>query len=129
MVRCWAVQREGSARSLSASELLRPGSTLADAEAQFSVRHMYFGFGDGVVTRQHLERYEVWLRERRGKKVEIAVAQRGQRADLMRTATRNAQQALIRHKTRRTSDYVARTQALTDLQDALGLTEFEPAPE
>ncbi|WP_341958054.1 excinuclease ABC subunit UvrC [Microbacterium sp. LWH13-1.2] len=66
---------------------------------------------------------EVWLRERRGKKVEIAVAQRGQRADLMRTATLNAQQALIRYKTRRTSDYVARTQALTDLQEALGLTE------
>lgn len=66
---------------------------------------------------------EVWLRERRGKKVEIAVAQRGQRADLMRTATLNAQQALIRHKTRRTTDYVARTQALTDLQEALGMHE------
>lgn len=66
---------------------------------------------------------ELWLRERRGKKVEIAVAQRGQRADLMRTATLNAQQALIRYKTRRTSDYVARTQALTDLQDALGMNE------
>lgn len=66
---------------------------------------------------------EVWLRERRGKKVEIAVAQRGQRADLMRTATLNAQQALIRHKTRRTTDYVARTQALTDLQEALGMDE------
>ncbi|MBS0024591.1 excinuclease ABC subunit UvrC [Microbacterium paraoxydans] len=66
---------------------------------------------------------EQWLRERRGKKVEIAVAHRGQRADLMRTATLNAQQALIRHKTRRTSDYVARTQALTDLQEALGMDE------
>ncbi len=66
---------------------------------------------------------EVWLRERRGRKVEIAVAQRGQRADLMRTATINAQQALIRYKTRRTSDYVARTQALTDLQEALGMSE------
>ncbi|MFD6818393.1 excinuclease ABC subunit UvrC [Microbacterium sp. NPDC060132] len=66
---------------------------------------------------------EHWLRERRGKKVEIAVAHRGQRADLMRTATLNAQQALIRHKTRRTSDYVARTQALTDLQEALGMEE------
>ena len=32
----------------------------------------------------------------------------------------NAQQALMLHKTRRTSDYVARTQALTDLQEALG---------
>ncbi|MEV4775102.1 excinuclease ABC subunit UvrC [Microbacterium sp. LWO13-1.2] len=68
---------------------------------------------------------ELWLRERRGKKIEITVAQRGQRADLMRNATLNAQQALIRHKTRRTSDYVARTQALTDLQEAL---ELEEAP-
>ena len=42
--------------------LLRPGSTLADAEAQFTARHMYFGLGDGVVTRQHLEAYENWLR-------------------------------------------------------------------
>uniref|UniRef100_UPI00333F10F2 excinuclease ABC subunit UvrC n=1 Tax=Microbacterium sp. TaxID=51671 RepID=UPI00333F10F2 len=66
---------------------------------------------------------EVWLRERRGRKVEITVAQRGQRAELMRTATLNAQQALIRHKTTRTSDYVARTQALTDLQEALGMDE------
>ncbi|MEW1962046.1 excinuclease ABC subunit UvrC [Microbacterium sp. NPDC077644] len=68
---------------------------------------------------------ELWLQERRGRRVEIAVAQRGQRAELMRTATLNAQQALIRHKTRRTSDYVARTQALTDLQEALDL---ETAP-
>ena len=66
---------------------------------------------------------EEWLRERRGRRVEIAVAQRGQRAELMRTATLNAQQALLRHKTRRTSDYVARTQALTDLQEALGMDE------
>ncbi|MFE6994451.1 excinuclease ABC subunit UvrC [Microbacterium sp. NPDC057659] len=66
---------------------------------------------------------EEWLREKRGRKVEIAVAQRGQRAELMRTATLNATQALIRHKTKRTSDYVARTQALTDLQEALGMDE------
>ncbi|MBD3940801.1 excinuclease ABC subunit UvrC [Microbacterium sp. NEAU-LLC] len=66
---------------------------------------------------------EEWLRERRGKNVTIQVAQRGAKADLMRTATLNAQQALMLHKTRRTSDYVARTQALTDLQEALGLAE------
>ncbi|MFT4156338.1 MAG: excinuclease ABC subunit UvrC [Microbacterium sp.] len=66
---------------------------------------------------------EEWLRGKRGKKVEIAVAQRGQRAELMRTASLNAQQALVRHKTRRSSDYLARTQALTDLQDALGLPD------
>jgi protein tyrosine phosphatase (PTP) superfamily phosphohydrolase (DUF442 family) len=46
------------------AELLRPGSTLLDAEAQFTFRHMYFGIGDGVVTRQHLELYEGWLRDR-----------------------------------------------------------------
>jgi len=66
---------------------------------------------------------EEWLRERRGKNVTIQVAQRGAKADLMRTASLNAQQALMLHKTRRTSDYVARTQALTDLQEALGLAE------
>ncbi|MCW3494372.1 excinuclease ABC subunit UvrC [Microbacterium sp. SSM24] len=66
---------------------------------------------------------EEWLRERRGKSVTIQIAQRGRKADLMRTASLNAQQALMLHKTRRTSDYVARTQALTDLQEALDLAE------
>jgi len=66
---------------------------------------------------------EEWLCDRRGKRVTIQVAQRGRKADLMKTATLNAQQALMLYKTRRTSDYVARTQALTDLQEALGLTE------
>jgi excinuclease ABC subunit C len=66
---------------------------------------------------------EAWLRERRGKAVTIQVAQRGRKADLMKTASLNAQQALMLHKTRRTSDYVARSQALTDLQEALGLAE------
>ncbi len=66
---------------------------------------------------------EQWLRDRRGRTVSLGVAQRGRKAELMKTATLNAQQALILHKTRRTSDYVARTQALTDLQEALGLPE------
>jgi excinuclease ABC subunit C len=66
---------------------------------------------------------EEWLRERRGRNVTVQVAQRGRKAELMRTATLNAQQALVLHKTRRSSDYVTRTQALTDLQEALGLPE------
>ena len=37
--------------------LLQAGSTLAEAEAQFSAWYMYFGVGDGVVTHQHLEAY------------------------------------------------------------------------
>jgi len=66
---------------------------------------------------------EAWLQARRGKRVTLQVAQRGRKAELMKTATLNAQQALLLHKTRRTSDYTARTRALTDLQEALGLDE------
>lgn len=66
---------------------------------------------------------EEWLRQRRERPVSIQVAQRGQKAELLRTATLNAQQSLMVHKMRRTSDYVARSQALTDLQEALGLSE------
>nr|WP_315267633.1 excinuclease ABC subunit UvrC [Microbacterium lemovicicum] len=66
---------------------------------------------------------EQWLRDRRERPVSIQVAQRGRKADLMKTANLNAQQALMLHKTRRTSDYVARSQALTDLQEALDLAE------
>lgn len=44
------------------AELLRPGSTLADARAQFTLRYLYTGYGDGVVTFRHLEQYEGWLR-------------------------------------------------------------------
>ncbi|QKJ19612.1 excinuclease ABC subunit UvrC [Microbacterium hominis] len=69
------------------------------------------------------EELEQWLRDKRGRNVSISVAQRGRKAELMKTAQLNAQQALVLHKTRRTSDYVARTQALTDLQSALGLAE------
>ncbi len=66
---------------------------------------------------------EQWLAERRGRRVSVQVAQRGQKSDLMKTATRNAEQALLLHKMRRTSDYTSRTRALTDLQEALGLDE------
>ncbi|MFV0375446.1 excinuclease ABC subunit UvrC [Microbacterium sp.] len=66
---------------------------------------------------------EEWLRTRRGRAVTVQVARRGQKAELMATAHLNATQALIRHKTRRSSDYTARTRALNDLQDALGLDE------
>ncbi|WP_425841599.1 excinuclease ABC subunit UvrC [Microbacterium sp. PA5] len=66
---------------------------------------------------------EAWLQSRRGKRVSVQVAQRGRKAELMKTANLNARQALLLHKTRRTSDYTARTRALTDLQEALGMSE------
>ena len=42
-------------------ELLRPGSTLADADRMFSLNYLYLGFGDGVVTHHQLAAYGDWL--------------------------------------------------------------------
>jgi excinuclease ABC subunit C len=67
---------------------------------------------------------EAWLSDRRAKgSVALRAAQRGDKAAILQTATMNAKQALGLYKMRRTGDYVARTQALTDIQDALGLDE------
>ena len=67
---------------------------------------------------------EQWLADRRDRGgVTLKTAQRGDKAAVMQTATLNARQSLMLYKTRRTADYVARTQALNDLQSALGLDE------
>lgn len=64
---------------------------------------------------------------RRGPKstgrVELRVAQRGEKAALAQTAEMNAKNALILYKTRRSSDFVARSTALADIQDALGMAD------
>jgi excinuclease ABC subunit C len=67
---------------------------------------------------------EAWLGDRRSKgSVSLRAAQRGEKAAILQTATLNAKQALALYKMRRTGDYVARTQALSDIQEALGLDE------
>ncbi|WP_454150511.1 excinuclease ABC subunit UvrC [Microbacterium lacticum] len=125
------VVRGGRVRGVRATtidkELDISGADLVDQVLQ----RTYGGAGAGEIPRQVLvpelpgdaADLEEWLQERRGKRVSIQVAQRGAKADLLRTATINAQQALMLHKTRRTSDYTSRTKALTDLQLALGLDE------
>ncbi|WP_314856254.1 excinuclease ABC subunit UvrC [uncultured Microbacterium sp.] len=125
------VVRGGRVRGVRATtidkELDISGGDLVDQVIQ----RTYGGAGAGEIPRQVLvpqlpgdaADLEEWLQERRGKRVSIQVAQRGAKADLLRTATINAQQALMLHKTRRTSDYTARTKALTDLQVALDLDE------
>jgi excinuclease ABC subunit C len=62
-----------------------------------------------------------WLRQVRGAKVTLRVPQRGDKRALMETVARNARQALAQHKLKRASDLTARSQALSELQDALGL--------
>ncbi|MDN5717178.1 MAG: excinuclease ABC subunit UvrC [Janibacter sp.] len=65
----------------------------------------------------------VWLSERRGSGSTVRVPQRGDKRALMETVARNAQQSLARHKVARAGDLTARSQALQELQEALGLDE------
>ena len=68
---------------------------------------------------------ETWLAgmRPRGGVVALRTGQRGDKARVLETATLNAKQALALYKTRRSSDYVSRSNALGDIQDALGLDE------
>jgi excinuclease ABC subunit C len=61
------------------------------------------------------------LGEVRAGKVELRVPQRGDKRSLLETVTRNAEQALATHKTKRASDLTTRSRALEELQAALGL--------
>ncbi|GAA3160554.1 excinuclease ABC subunit UvrC [Planomonospora alba] len=63
------------------------------------------------------------LGERRGARVEIRVPQRGDKRSLMETVERNAKESLAQHKIRRSSDLTARSRALQELADALGLDQ------
>jgi excinuclease ABC subunit C len=64
-----------------------------------------------------------WLSELRGSKVDLRVAQRGDKAALAATALTNAKHALMLYKTRRSADFTARADALAGIQRALNLPE------
>jgi len=72
---------------------------------------------------------ETWLAELRAQRgvghgrVVMRVAQRGELAVLAITVATNARNALILYKTRRSGDFVARSQALADIQQALGMED------
>ena len=62
-----------------------------------------------------------WLTQARGTKVTLRVPRRGDKRALMETVARNAAQAFTQHKLKRASDLTARSQALSELQEALNL--------
>ena len=66
---------------------------------------------------------EAWLAARRGSKVSIAVPERGAKRKLMEVVNQNAAEAFHRHKLRRASDFGARSRALSELSDQLGLPQ------
>jgi excinuclease ABC subunit C len=62
-----------------------------------------------------------WLCDQRGSRVSLRVPQRGDKRALLETVARNADQAFAQHKLKRASDLTARSRALAEIQDALGL--------
>ncbi|MFF8589839.1 excinuclease ABC subunit UvrC [Streptomyces sp. NPDC015220] len=68
-----------------------------------------------------VEPVQQWLTDRRGSGVSLRIPQRGDKKALMETVQRNAQQALVLHKTRRASDLTTRSRALEEIAEALGL--------
>ena len=64
-----------------------------------------------------------WLEGRRGGRVRIGVPERGPKRKLLEVVARNAEEAFHRHKLRRASDFGARSRALTDLAEHLGLDQ------
>jgi excinuclease ABC subunit C len=66
---------------------------------------------------------QAWLSERRGTRVAIAVPERGAKRKLLQVVNRNAEDAFHRHKLRRASDFGARSRALAELSERLGLEQ------
>lgn len=55
----WGSERTGLTSAFA--ELLRPGSTIADARVQLSLRYLFVRVNDGKVMAEHLDQYENWL--------------------------------------------------------------------
>lgn len=66
---------------------------------------------------------EEWLSALRGGQVTIRVAERGDKKQLLERANENAMQALQRAKMSRIADMGARTQAMNEIAEALGLEQ------
>ncbi|MGH3971671.1 MAG: excinuclease ABC subunit UvrC, partial [Mycobacterium sp.] len=64
-----------------------------------------------------------WLSQLRGSRVVLRVPRRGDKRTLAETVQRNAKEALQQHKLKRAGDFTARSAALQNIQEALGLAD------
>ncbi|MFF1528981.1 excinuclease ABC subunit UvrC [Cellulomonas sp. NPDC058312] len=72
-----------------------------------------------------VDQVQTWLTGLRGSRVQVRVPQRGEKHELAATVLKNAEHALVLHRTRRAGDLTTRSLALQEIQEALGL---ETAP-
>lgn len=64
---------------------------------------------------------EEWLCRLRGSRARISVPARGDGRRLLQVVAQNAKEAFVRHKLKRAQDFAARSRALAELGDVLGL--------
>ena len=64
-----------------------------------------------------------WLSQLRGSRVSLRVPLRGDKRVLAETVERNAKEALQQHKMKRAGDFTARSAALQNIQESLGLEQ------
>lgn len=64
-----------------------------------------------------------WLSDLRGSRVSLRVPLRGDKRALAETVERNAKEALQQHKLKRAGDFTARSAALQNIQESLGLAD------
>jgi excinuclease ABC subunit C len=69
------------------------------------------------------EALEAWLTSRRGKPVRIRIPRSGERAAVLEMVRSNAEESLRKLSSKRRTDLAARSRALADLQEELGLPE------
>ncbi|MGC3021120.1 MULTISPECIES: excinuclease ABC subunit UvrC [unclassified Brevibacterium] len=69
------------------------------------------------------ESLEAWLSQQRGARVTVRVPERGEKRAALETVDKNAKEALVQHKLKRSSDLTTRSQALKEIQEHLGLPE------
>ncbi len=69
------------------------------------------------------EELGAWLSGLRGSRVVLRVPQRGDKRALAETVQRNAHDALQQHKLKRAGDFTARSAALQNIQESLGLAD------
>jgi excinuclease ABC subunit C len=103
-----------------------PNSLMVDA-----LMHLYQDATPGELTTEilvnispdDLQSVEEILSGVRGAKVKIRVPERGDKRTLLETVYENARQALVSHKSKRSTDLVSRSQALSEIQQSLNLDD------
>ncbi len=96
---------------------------------EYALQHTYMGVEAEEVPKQVLvstmaddaPALAQWLSDLRGAKVTLRAPQRGDMASLAETANTNARHALAQYKTKRSTDFTARSEALSGIAEALAL--------